>query len=74
MPVVGNDRIGPIILLQRFLQNGLGFHIEVVRRLVHDEKIRRLEKHLGKGETAFLTARKDGDFLEDIVPMKKERA
>ena len=48
--------------------------IEVRRRFVHEEEVRRIDHQLHQGEAGFLTTRKDGDALVHVVLAEEERA
>ena len=48
--------------------------VEVRRRLVHEQQVRRIEQQLHEREARLLAAAEHGDGLEDIVAAKQERA
>ena len=51
---MGNDREGTGVIAESALEHLLRMEVEVVRRFVEDEEIRRLQEHAGEGETTAL--------------------
>ena len=49
-------------------------HIEVRRRLVHQQQVRRIQQHLGQRQTRLLPAAEHPDRLEDVVATEQEAA
>ena len=74
MPVMRDeaDRSGEAA--ERFFQDVAGWNVEVVRRFVHEEKVRRTDQHLGQRETALLAAREDSDFFLGVIARKQKPA
>ena len=48
--------------------------VEVRRRLVHEQEVRRVDQQLHQRETGFLAAGKHRDLLMDVVLAEEERA
>ena len=59
-------------MIDRTLQNFLGVDVQMVGRLVQDQKIGIGEHQLGKGNTSSLATAELGDLLEYIVLRKEE--
>src|SRR5258706_10341328 len=74
VPVVRNENNRSAEFLQRFEQHILGLKIEVIRRFVEQQKIRRLEQHAGHRVAVAFAAGKHADALEYIVIRKKKAA
>ena len=53
-------------------QNFFGINIQVVGRLVQDQKIGIREHQLGKGNTSAFTAAEFGNLFENIILRKKK--
>ena len=53
-------------------QNFLGINIQMVGRLVQDQKIGIREHQLGKGNTSAFTAAEFGNLFENIILRKKK--
>ena len=63
-----------LVLLQRVDQRVDARHVEVRRRLVHEQQVGRIEQQLDQAEARFFAAREDADFLEGVVALEEERA
>ena len=64
----------PSVLRERADQGVDRADIEMRRRLVHQQKVRRIEQQLDEGEARFLAAAQNADRLENIVAAKEKRA
>ena len=60
------------ITVQCFLQDFLGSNIQMIGRLVQDQKIGFGEHQLCKGNTASLSTGKRGNHLEYIIPCEQK--
>lgn len=69
---MGNDDQGAVIFQEGSLEKVLGLHIEVVCRLVENQAIGLFHQELQKGQTGFLSSRKDRDRFENIVPAEEK--
>ena len=65
--IVRNEHDGACILLQRLQQHILCAHIEVIRRLVEQQEIRRGKQHLRKCVAIPFAAAQYPDALEHVV-------
>ena len=74
MHVVADENERPFVLLERADQGVDRADVEMRRRLVHEQKIRRIEQQFDEREARFLAAAQDADRLENIVAAEKERA
>ena len=72
--VVRNQDERAVVVLERLLQDVLGLHVEVVGRLVEDEKVDRLEQQLDHAEAHALASRQHLDFLLCVLATKHESA
>src|SRR5438045_1991834 len=72
--VVRHEQHRPVEILERVEQHLLGRQIEMIRRLVEHEKIRRVEQHPREHQTRFLAARERANLLVDLVAGKLKRA
>ena len=70
--VMGDDDHSALIVEKIGFQPGDGGHIQVVCRLVQDDKIRLLEKQLAESYPCFLTAGEGGDRLAKVLLRKAE--
>src|SRR5579871_654102 len=71
--VVRNEHHRSRVFHQRIQQNIFRAHVEVIRGLVKEEKIRRLQQQAEQGIAAALAAGEHADFLENII-LRKEKA
>ena len=69
-----NQDESAVVVLERLLQDVLGLHVEVVGRLVEDEKVDRLEQQLDHAEAHALASRQHLDFLLCVLATKHECA
>ena len=74
MDIVRDEDERPLVLLQRVDQRVDAADIEMRRRLIHEQEIRRIEQQLHQREARLFAAAQDGHRLEDIVAAKEERA
>src|SRR5260370_38206662 len=70
--IVRNENYRSAEFLQRFEQHILGLKIEVIRRFVEQQKIRRLKQHARHGVGVAFAAGKNAEALEYIVIRKKK--
>ena len=54
--VVGNENDTTLVFLQVMLEPGDGLGVEMVRRFVEQQQVRRLEKQAAEGHTTLLAA------------------
>src|SRR5581483_636604 len=65
--VVRNEDHRAGVLAERCEQHVFGAHIEVIGRLVKQEKIRRMQQHPQQGIAVALAAGEHADTLEHVV-------
>src|SRR5262245_41275134 len=70
--VVRDDDERPLVLVERVLQDLAARQIEVVRRLVEEEQVRRAYEKTREGQARLLTAGEHADPLVDVVPGEEE--
>src|SRR5206468_4097696 len=73
MNVVTNKDQRPVILLERADEGIDRADIEMCRRLVHQQKVRRIEQQPDKGQSRFFAAAQNRDGFENIVAAKQKR-
>ena len=64
----------PVVALERLDQLPPRRRVQVVRRFVQKQHVRRLNQELGQRYPAALPARKHAHRLEDVVTLKQELA
>ena len=74
MDVVADEDERAFVLLERADEGVDAADVQVGRRLVHEQQIRRIEQQLDQREARFFSAAQHGDRLEDIVAAEEERA
>src|SRR5262249_44096423 len=74
MPIVRDEEHRPLVVAERLDEHLLRRHVEVVRRLVEHEEVRRIEEHLREDEARLLAARQDAARLLDVVAREAEDA
>ena len=74
MDVVADENERPFVLLERADQGVDRADVEMRRRLVHEQEIRRIEQQLDEREARFLAAAQDPDRFENIVAAEEKRA
>ena len=67
MDIVTDENQRPLVLLKRANERVDRADIEVRRRLVHQEKIRRVEQNLHQREPRFFPAAEHADRFENVV-------
>ena len=73
--VVADENERAFVLLQSApISASMLADVEVRRRLVHEQQVRRIEQQLHEREPAFFAAAQHADGLEDVVPAEQERA
>ena len=70
---MGDEDQRPLVGLKGFEKDRFRVEVEVVRRLVEEENVRRLEQHPGQSETALLSPGEDLHPLVDVVSVEQER-
>ena len=65
--IVANEHQRAFELFQRVDQRLDARHVEMRRRFVHQQKIRRVEQELDQGKARFLATAQDANSLENIV-------
>ena len=73
MNVVTNKDERPVILLERADEGIDRADIEMCRRLVHEQKVRRIEQQPDKGQSRLFATAQNRDGLENIVAAKQKR-
>ncbi len=71
---MGNDHHGAGVIDERALQDTLGLHVEVVRRLVKNQEICGLQQHAHEGDAGAFATGEDADLFEYVVSSEKEAA
>lgn len=66
--VVGDEKHRAFEVFQSFDQHLFRREVEVVCRLIKDQKVWRVKQHPGHDESCLLAARQSTDLLIDIVP------
>ena len=74
MHVVADEDERAFVLLQRHNQRVNTGHVEVCRRLVHQQQVRRIEQQFHQREPAFFAAAQHAHRLEDVVAAKQKAA
>ena len=64
----------PSKLLQRVEQRVNARHVQMRRRLVHQQQVRRIEQQFHQREPAFFAAAQDADLFENVVAAKQKAA
>jgi hypothetical protein len=72
--VMADENERAFVLLQRADEGVDAAHVEMRRRLVHEQEIGRIEQQAHEYEATLFTAAEHADGLEDIVAVKQERA
>src|SRR5450631_2144073 len=72
MTVVRDEKHRAFVTRQRVYQHLLRVDVEMVRRLVEDQEVRRVEQHLGHHEPRLLAAREHAAPFLDVVAEKAE--
>ena len=72
--VVRHEQHRPLEVAERLEQHFLRGEIEVVRRLVEHQEVRRVEQHARHDETRLLAARERSDLLVGVVTRELEGA
>jgi hypothetical protein len=72
--VVRHEDERPAVVAERLQQDLLRVQVQVVRGLVEEQHVRRVQEHLREGEPVALAAREDGHALVDVVPGEQEAA
>ena len=72
--VVADEDERALVRLERADERVDAGHVEVRRRLVHQQEVRRVEKKLHERESALLAAAEHGDRFEHVVAGEQERA
>src|SRR5450432_4523882 len=70
--VVADENECAFELFQRINERVNARHVEVRRRLVHEQQVRRVEQQFHEREPAFFTAAQHADLFEDVVAAKKK--
>ena len=74
MHVVADEDEGAFVVFQGMHQRVDRLDIQVRRRLIHEEEVRRLDENTGEGEAGFFTTGEDRDGFVDIVFAEKKSA
>src|SRR5260221_646188 len=74
LAIVGDEQHRAVEILQRVEQHLLRQQIEMVRRLVEHEKVRRIQQHARDHGAGLLAARERSDLLVRIVAGELKRA
>ena len=72
--IVGDKQHGALEVAQRIEEHFLRHQVEVVGRLVEDQKVGRLQKHARHDEPRLLSSRQGADLLLDLVARELECA
>src|SRR4051812_18742774 len=72
--VVADEDERALELVQRIKQRINAIHVEVRRRLVHEQKIWRIKQEFHEREPAFLAAAQHTDLFEHVIADKKKTA
>ena len=71
MDIVADENERPLVLLQRADQRVDAADVEVGRRLVHEQQVRRIEQQLDQRQPRLLSAAEHGHRLEDSSPRNR---
>src|SRR5450432_701903 len=74
MTVVGDEEQGSFELAQRTDEHLLGADVQMVRRLVEDEKIGRVEEHHRQDQAGFFSAGENAHALLHFIAREAESA
>ena len=69
---MGDKTERAVIGIQGIGQHFPGIDIQMVGRLIHQQKIGRTHQHLGDGKPAFLSAGKDRYLFKSIIAAEKK--
>lgn len=72
MHVVADEDEGAFVVLECGDEGVDGLDVEVGRRLIHEEEVRRLHEDAGEGEAGFFAAGEDVDGFMDVVFAEEE--
>ena len=74
MDVVADENERPFVLRERADERVDRADVEMRRRLVHEQEIRRIEQQLDQREPRFFAAAEHADGLENVVAAEEKRA
>src|SRR5262245_18021659 len=72
--VVADEDERALELIERVKQGVNARHVEMRRRLIHEQEVRRIEQQLHELEPALLAAAQDVHALEHVVAAEKKTA
>ena len=74
IPIVRDEDQRPAVVLERVEEDVLRIEVEVVGRLVEQQRVRRPQQHARDGEPRALAAGQHAGLLVDVVAGKQEPA
>ena len=72
--IVGDDEHGAVVGVEGGFEDFAGGHIQVVRRLIHEDGVGGVEDHFAHGDTGAFAAGEDADFFIGGVAGEEEHA
>ena len=71
--IVRDEDDGSLEMAERFEQYVFGAHVEVVRRLIEQQKVRRMDQQLGECVAVALSAGEHAQRFKNVIPGEPKR-